>query len=113
MGNRRRTRPRPCRIRRAPISSVRKDLSMTTLRRSALSLALLTFFGGLAAAQAPSATVVGRVVDPTNAAVHGAAVRVRNAATNDVRTAQTQVDGNYTVAALPPGNYEVTVEKEG
>jgi outer membrane receptor protein involved in Fe transport len=86
---------------------------MTTLRRSALSLTLLTFFGGLAAAQAPSATVVGRVVDPTNAVVHGATVRVRNLATNEVRTAQTQVDGNYTVAALPPGNYEVTVEKEG
>src|SRR3954467_2214292 len=86
---------------------------MAPLRRSALSLTLLAVFGGLAAAQTPSATVVGRVVDPTSAVVHGATVRVRNVATNEVRTAQTQVDGNYTVAALPAGIYDVTFEKEG
>ena len=39
-------------------------------------LALL-IAAGVAAAQTPSATVVGRVLDPTGAAVSGATVRVR------------------------------------
>src|SRR5438270_2257774 len=42
-----------------------------------------------------------------------ASIKVRNVETNAVRTVQTQVDGEYTVAALNPGRYEVTIDKDG
>jgi hypothetical protein len=85
---------------------------MTTFQRSAAALVIVIGFAGLSAAQSPSASLVGRIIDPSNAAVVGATVRVRNVDTNEARTAVTKVDGEYTVAALQPGNYEVTVEKE-
>src|SRR4051794_18155383 len=99
MASRPPTPPRRRRIRRAP-TRPRKDLSMKTINRT---LAALLLLAGLAAAQTPSAILVGRIVDPTNAAVAGAAIRVRNVDTNVVRTAETQLEGEYTVAALTPG----------
>ena len=86
---------------------------MTTLRKSATFLLIVTLFAGIAAAQSPSASLVGRIVDASSAAVVGATVRVHNVDTNELRTTVTKVDGEYSVAALQPGNYEVSVEKEG
>src|SRR5215831_11731337 len=86
---------------------------MTTFQKSATLLLIASLFAGFAAAQSPSGTIVGRIVDSSSAAVIGATVRVHNVDTNEVRTTATKVDGEYTVAALQPGNYEVTVEKEG
>src|ERR1051326_6989032 len=86
---------------------------MTTFQRSATFLLIATWFAGLAAAQSPSGTIVGRIADASSAAVVGATVRVHNVDTNDVRTTVTKVDGDYAVSALQPGNYEVSVEKEG
>ena len=76
-------------------------------------VAAFLVFAGLAAAQTPTATLVGRVVDATRAGVTGADIRVRNVETNEVRSAQTQLDGEYTVPSLSPGAYEVTIEKPG
>src|SRR4051794_17741839 len=86
---------------------------MTTLMKRATCLFVVSLFAAVADAQAPSATLVGRIVDASNAAVANAAIRVRNVATNELRHAETQLNGEYTMAALPPGNYEVTVEKDG
>jgi hypothetical protein len=81
-----------------------------------------TFFSGLvalvilaagAAAQTPSATLVGRIVDASHAGVPGAAIKVRDVNTNEVRTAESQPDGQYTISNLPPGAYDVTIEKSG
>ncbi|HKE21195.1 MAG TPA: carboxypeptidase-like regulatory domain-containing protein [Bryobacteraceae bacterium] len=76
-------------------------------------LAAVLLFAGLAAAQTPTATVVGRIVDPTRAAVAGATVRVRNVDTNDTRTVQSTAEGEYTVSSLPPGTFEISFEKTG
>jgi hypothetical protein len=85
-------------------------------RRAVRSAALLTAalaFAGVAAAQTPSATIVGRIVDASDAVVSDASIHVRNVNTNEVRTAISQADGGYTVSNLPPGTYEVTIEKPG
>src|SRR3954471_2427859 len=70
-------------------------------------------FAVCAGAQTPTATVVGRVMDRSGSAVMAATVRVRNVDTNEMRTIATGAGGDYTVPALAPGNYEVSVEKTG
>jgi hypothetical protein len=76
-------------------------------------VALVLAAAAAAFAQTPTATLVGRIVDPARAAVSGARISVRNVDTNDVRIAQSSVEGEYTISSLPPGNYEVTIERTG
>jgi hypothetical protein len=55
----------------------------------------------------------GRIVDASHAGVVSATIRVRDAGTNEVRTVQSQFDGDYTISNLQPGAYEVNIEKAG
>ncbi len=66
-----------------------------------------------AVAQLPTATIVGNVTDPTNAAVVGAKIQVKDMSTNAIRSATTTAQGEYTVSALMPGMYEVTITQQG
>ena len=58
-------------------------------------------------------TITGEVRDSSGAAVAGAAITVRNTATNGIRNATTNEDGAYTIPALVPGMYEVKSERSG
>ena len=58
-------------------------------------------------------TVTGEVKDSTGAVVVGAAVTVRNTATNGLREAATNEEGVYSIPALNPGIYDVKAEKPG
>ncbi len=85
---------------------------MRTRFRIAVFVAML----GLACnafAQAPTATLVGKVIDQTGANVVGATVAIRNTATNETRTARTESDGQYTVSNLAPGTYDVIISMTG
>ncbi|MBI3666513.1 MAG: carboxypeptidase regulatory-like domain-containing protein, partial [Acidobacteria bacterium] len=64
-------------------------------------------------ATGPTGTITGTVTDPSGAVVPKALVIVRNEGTNATREAETNDDGDYTVALLPPGRYQVSVEKPG
>ncbi len=64
-------------------------------------------------AQTATATISGAVTDPQSAPVAGAQVGVRNLATGQTRSITTGSDGFFTVSALPPGSYDVTVEMQG
>jgi hypothetical protein len=66
-----------------------------------------------ARAQAPGGGVAGTVTGPSGAAVAGATVSVKNLATSRSVTATTSAAGEYLVADLPPGDYEVSVSAEG
>ncbi|HEV2731242.1 MAG TPA: carboxypeptidase-like regulatory domain-containing protein, partial [Terriglobales bacterium] len=59
------------------------------------------------------AVLLGRVVDPTGAAIAGVSIAVRNHATGLERIVQTDREGNYQVAALPVGAYRVEVRASG
>jgi len=58
-------------------------------------------------------TVTGEVKDSSGAAIAGAAITVRNTATNGIRNAVTNDEGVYTIPALVPGLYDVKAEKPG
>src|SRR5260370_28419869 len=74
---------------------------------------LLLALAGTAVSQAPTATLVGRVVDSSRASVPGAGVKARNVDTNQTRATLATATGDYTISGLPPGPYEVTIEKAG
>src|SRR5271163_1243074 len=60
-------------------------------------------------AQQNSGTITGSVIDPSGAAIPGATITVTNTATADKVTAKADGQGNFTVAQLPVGTYEVHV----
>ena len=59
------------------------------------------------------ATLMGRVLDSTSAAVPAARVTATNIATGVVSTTDTNSEGNYTIPYLQPGQYRVRVESQG
>ena len=59
------------------------------------------------------AEIVGSVTDPTGAAVAGADVTAREAATGATRTATTNAAGQFTLAGLAAGDYQVQVSVAG
>src|SRR5258708_4529723 len=83
------------------------------VRSAALFPAAILVFAGFAVAQTPTATLVGRINDASHAGVPAATIQVRNVNTNQLRTAQSQADGEYTVSNLAPGAYEVVIDKPG
>ncbi len=64
-------------------------------------------------AQAARAELTGQVTGADGAALTGAQVTVRALRTNDARVVVSGDNGFYTLSALPPGGYEVTVELSG
>lgn len=57
--------------------------------------------------------ISGSVRDATGAVVAGANITLTNTATSQARKAETNETGNFTIPFVPPGNYEVRVQKEG
>ena len=67
-------------------------------------LALLLF------AQQNTATISGRILDSSGAAIPGATVVAKNIQTGLERPATTDETGTYTIPLLPVGQYEVSAE---
>lgn len=63
--------------------------------------------------RAQTATINGTVMDSTGAVLPQAKVTVVNKATNASREGATSDTGFYSFPALPPGVYDVTIEKAG
>jgi hypothetical protein len=59
------------------------------------------------------AEIAGSVTDPSGAAVVSATVSVRETATGKLRTTHLDAIGQFSLAALPAGNYEVQVSAPG
>jgi len=59
----------------------------------------------------PTATLTGRVTDPSGAVIAGVKVEATNVATNVTYPGETNEEGLYTIPNLPPGTYRVIVQK--
>ena len=84
-------------------------MSRNTFIGVLLTLAAL----GAAYGQESRATIIGRVMDSTGAAVPRAEIRAVNLATNVGGTSVTNDSGNFEVPYLLPGLYRVAVDKPG
>ncbi len=84
------------------------------MRKSAVSLLSLplVFTGGLFA-QGDRGTITGTVTDPAGAVIATAAIEVRNSETGVVSQTASTATGNYTIAQVPAGTYEMTVTAAG
>ena len=85
-------------------------MHINSLWRVALLVCLIL---ATAFAQESRATITGRVADASGAGVPNAKVTATNVQTNEVTSATTGGDGDYTIPFLKPGNYTVRVELAG
>jgi hypothetical protein len=82
-------------------------------------LRLLWVSGGLLMAgpalfsQTTTAEIVGKVADSSGALIPGASISIFNAETGTKRETATDTEGVYVAPSLQPGNYRVTVQKDG
>ena len=60
-----------------------------------------------------AATIEGTVQDPSGTAVPGAVVTVKNSATAETQSAETDTQGHFVLSAVSPGKYELTVQHAG
>src|SRR6266498_3397782 len=74
------------------------------------ALFLVVMASGAALAQGESGQINGKVTDPQDRVVPGATVTVKSVTTGAERTATSDDQGVYTVIALQPGLYDVTVK---
>ena len=60
-----------------------------------------------------SGQISGSITDANGGLVPGATITVTNKDTGEKRTVTTTADGNYVIANLPIGNYQLTITKSG
>ena len=91
---------------------------MTNLKNLAVLFFALVFLavvgsGNLFGQGVGTASISGRVVDASGAAVPAASVVVKNTGTSAAQTTVTDDQGRYAVPDLPIGSYEIQVSKPG
>ena len=64
-------------------------------------------------AQSDRGTITGTISDPAGAVIAGAMIEAKNVATGAVYPTASSDTGNYTIAQLPAGTYELTVTVPG
>ena len=80
------------------------------------AVAILWFFLGTDLAGQTSrvnGNLVGTVVDPSGAVVPDATIQIRNVATGQARSQQSDASGQFQVRELPSGSYRLVVRREG
>ncbi len=86
---------------------------MRDVWRTACLAAGLAVLAGQAWAQSGTASISGRVLDQQGQVVPGATVTLTSRATGAVKTTTTNEAGLYSLTALPPGHYDLTIELSG
>src|SRR4029077_11674459 len=96
----------------SPMKPIRR-MTLLFLCSFACLFALVSFSAAGASGQAVTATLSGRIMDASGGSIVKASVAVVNAATGLSRSVQTSDNGEYSIPALPAGDYGVTVSFSG
>ncbi|MBI4874990.1 MAG: carboxypeptidase regulatory-like domain-containing protein, partial [Acidobacteria bacterium] len=81
--------------------------------RFLLGLAVFVAVGASVYAQAPSASVVGRVTDATGAVIPGVAIKIANLDTGIAQRGTSNEIGDFTIPYLSPGRYSLEATLTG
>ncbi len=81
--------------------------------RTYSGLALILLFASSLMGQSDRGTITGTVTDPASAVIAGANIEVKNTETSAVFRTMFNETGNYTVAQVPVGTYQMTVVLPG
>ncbi len=81
--------------------------------KTLFSTVCLFVLASAAFAQTDRGTITGTVLDPAGAVVPSASIEAKNGATGQQYTAGSSSTGNYTLANLPAGAYELSVTASG
>lgn len=81
--------------------------------RQSCGVVMLSLFVASLSAQTTTGTVTGFVTDAGGAFIQQAAVRISNVNTGYSQTTESEATGAFTFPLLPPGEYQITVEKSG
>src|SRR5262245_63360775 len=76
-----------------------------------LAVSLAAFLIAHPVLAGPTATLNGRVTDPSGAVIAGVKVEATNVETNITFSGETNAEGLYNIPDLPPGTYRVAVQK--
>ncbi len=88
-------------------------LRMVLLKTVQISGIMVILLAGRLNAQVLYGGLVGNVTDPSGAVVPNAEVRARNLDTGAVLQTTTGTTGNFAIGNVPPGRFEVTINKRG
>jgi len=83
------------------------------IREFVCLFALMVLIGSAALAQVNTVDLTVVAFDPSEAAIKGAKVTVKNVATSATRSGESDDNGRAQFVSLPPGRYQVTVEAAG
>ena len=76
-------------------------------------LAIVALLSAVASGQDPTGAITGTVTDPSGGTVPRARATVKHKQTGQKHTGSTGNAGLFTVASLPAGDYELTIEADG
>ncbi len=83
------------------------------MRSMLITLTCLLLLGGLAFAQSDRGTITGTIADPAGAVIPGARIDAKNSETGALYQVESTSTGNYTLAQLPAGSYQISVSAQG
>ena len=86
---------------------------MISLLLGLFLLAFMAISSSFAFAQSPTGTIRGTVTDKSGAVISGATITIKDAQTNETKTAQSDDEGRYIVNFVQPAVYTVTATASG
>src|SRR5262245_23466466 len=85
----------------------------TLMRIRLVSIVLLMLTALVVFGQSDRGTITGTIADPAGAVVASAPIDLKNSDTGVAYQTVSSATGNYTLAQIPGGNYEMTVSVAG
>src|SRR6266850_8126222 len=83
------------------------------MHRVVIAFLFTALFTSAVYAQSTNASLTGRITDPSKALVADAKVAAASAGTNSRYETTSNGSGQYYLANLPPGTYNIQIEKPG